>query len=96
MRIGEEDVKRDTHEEVVAKIRDSASSLKITVVTPVKGWVRNRRIDSPAATPSPSSTVFTPSSSRTSFSSTSSSSSSLSDMSLSKRKKRSLVKIIRK
>merc|ERR1719318_2283617 len=77
--IGGRNVKWDTHDQVVAKIREAARYLKITVVTPIKAWVVNRRSesDSDTATPSPLSVVrvFSPSSSRTSFSSSSSGSS---------------------
>ena len=89
MGIGEEDVKWDTHEQVVAKIRDSVSYLQVTVVTPIKAWVKNRSSDSEMVGSSiPTSTsniikVFAASSSRTSFSSNSSH--------ISERKKKSLA-----
>ena len=83
MGIGERNVKWDTHDQVVEKIREAARYLKITVVTPIKAWVVNRRSESDcdSATPSPCSVVkvFSPPSSRTSFSSSSSGSSQTSD-----------------
>ena len=98
MGIGERDVKWDTHEQVVAKIRDAVSYLQVTVVTPIKAWVKNRSSESEMVSSSiPSSTsnfikVFVPSSSRASFSSNSSLesySSHISDLSWRERKKRS-------
>ena len=81
--IGGRNVKWDTHDQVVVKIREAARYLKITVVTPIKAWVVNRRSESDydSATPSPCSVVrvFSPSSSRTSFSSSSSGSSGTSE-----------------
>ena len=55
VKVGDHDVKWATHDEVVDRIRESDSSLIITVVTPVKAWVSNRRgnsIKSCAAIPS--------------------------------------------
>ena len=80
-------MKWDTHDQVVAKIREATRYLKITVVTPIKAWVVNRRSESDCgtATPSPLGIVrlFSPSSSRTSFSSSSSETSGTSENSLS-------------
>ena len=81
--IGDRNVKWETHDQVVEKIREGARHLKITVVTPIKAWVVNRRSESGCntATASPCSVVrvFSPPSSRTSFSSSSSGSSETSD-----------------
>ena len=46
MGIGERDVKWDTHGQVVAKIRDAVHYLRVTVVTPIKAWVKNRSSES--------------------------------------------------
>ena len=95
VKVGYSDVKWAAHEEVVRRIRESGRSLHITVVTPVKPWVSNRRGNSimscGAASPS-NITLFSTNTSRSSFSSTSSSNSSDSvsgDVSLGGRKKRS-------
>ena len=98
MGIGERDVKWDTHGQVVAKIRDAVRYLQVTVVTPIKAWVKNRSSEHEMVSSSiPTSTsniikVFAPSSARTSFSSNSSLdsfSSHRSDLSWTQRKKRS-------
>ena len=59
--VEDRDVKWDTHDQVVAQVRGAARYLKITVVTPVKAWVSNRRgnsIKSCAAIPSTNVTLF--------------------------------------
>ena len=98
MGIGERDVKWDTHGQVVAKIRDAVRYLQVTVVTPIKAWVKNRSSESEMVRSSITSStsniikVFAPSSARASFSSNSSLdsfSSHRSDLSWTERKKRS-------
>jgi len=95
VKVGESDVKWATHDEVVDKIRESGRSLIITVVTPLKAWVSNRRgnsIKSCLAIPSTTIGLFSTTTSRCSFSSGSSSISSDSvsgDLSIPRTKKRS-------
>ena len=95
VKVGESDVKWATHDEVVDKIRESGTSLIITVVTPLKAWVSNRRgnsIKSCLALPSTNIGLFSTTTSRCSFSSGSSSISSDSvsgDLSIPRTKKRS-------
>ena len=83
MGIGDRDVKWDTHDQVVTKIMAAENYIRITVATPIKAWVKNKRRESDSislycgeSSSIPSSSniikVFPPSSSRTSFSSLSS------------------------
>ena len=83
VKIGEEDVKWDTKEEVLTKIKNTVNNLRITIVTPIKDSQKcnssKSENDCSLSTISSSSSVrnlFPSSSSRTSFSSLSSSSSS--------------------
>ena len=83
--IGGRNVKWDEHDQVVGRILEAARYLKITVVTPIKAWVVNRRSESDcdSATPSPCSVVrvFSSPSSSISFYSSSSGSSQTSETS---------------
>ena len=83
VKIREKDVKWDTKEEVLTKIKNTVNNLRITIVTPIKDSQKYKNYksndDCSLSTMSSSSSVrnlFHSSSSRTSFSSISSSSSS--------------------
>ena len=100
VRIGDQDVKWDTREEVITKIRNTENYISITVVTPTKDWQKYKteksEFDCSLSLISSSSsvaTLFLSLSSRTSFSSLSSTTSDESEKS---GRKRSAWSVLRK